>query len=346
MKSLHVNLTKGWRGGERQTLLLVEGLREAGDVPELLARRGEPLAARAAASGIPVHHGLGTLFRARRRGFSVVHAHDARSLQWAALARVLGDPPLVATRRVDNQPGDGWYSRFKYRRADWITAVSEHVRAVMVDWGADPRKLSVVTDAVPPTPEPDRARVTAVRAKLAGKRVIGFVGALVNKHKDPLTLVRSFDRLRHREHDVALLIVGEGPDRRTLEAYIEQHNVPDVHLIGFVEDPETFYACMDVFVLPSRMEGLGSAALDAFAAGIPVIAGRAGALPEIVRHKETGLLFEPGDDAELAECILRLLQHPDECQSLARAAIMLLHQCHTTHIMTAAYRALYAQLAE
>lgn len=345
MKSLHVNLAAGWRGGERQTELLLQGLRDAGDAPELLARRGEPLADRAARLDIPVHHDPRCLFTARRRNISVIHSHEARGLQWAALARLAGQGPLVATRRVGNEPGSGWMSRFKYRQADMIVAISDYVRSVMQDWGTDPARLCVISSAVPAkVKEPNADRVAAVRARLDGDRVIGFVGALVNRNKDPLTLLRAFERLRRDDPRLALLIVGGGPDRHMLEAYIERNEVPNVHLTGFVEDPESYYPCMDVFVLPSRMEGLGTAVLDAFAWDLPVVAGRAGALPEIVRDGETGLLFEPGDADELASRLRWLLEHPEACQRMVSAASELLRNKHSPEVMVEAYRALYQRL--
>lgn len=345
MKTLHANLARGWRGGERQTLLLVEGLRQAGDEAEVLARRGEPLAARAAHAGIPVHHAPSAFFLARSRGFDAIHAHEPKALQWSALARAAGGSPVIATRRVDNPPGNGWFTRFKYSRADTIVAISEHVRSVMIEWGEKAERISVIPSAVPGEHAPtDLHRVHSIRAKLDGDRVIGFVGALVNKHKDPLTLLRAFHRLRQRDNRLALLIVGEGPDRHTLEQYMASNDVEGVYMTGFVEDPETYYACMDVFALPSRMEGLGTAALDAFAWGLPVIAGKAGALPEIVRDRETGLLFDPGDDIALADGIDWLLRHPAEAHGLARAGKQLLQKRHDPAVMVEAYRALYQRL--
>lgn len=345
MKSLHVNLARGWRGGERQTLLLAAGLRELGDDAQILARRGEPLARRAKAAGIPMHTSPTMLFHTSGRRFDIVHAHESKALQWAGLARAAGGPPLVTTRRVDNIPGRSWLTRFKYQRADRIVAISDYVRSVMLAWGADAERISVIPSAVPGTSSvPDAARVQEIRSRLDGEQVVGFAGALVNKHKDPLTLVRAFHRLRQQGHRMALLIVGDGPDRYTLEDYIASNDVHGVYMTGFVDDPEAHYACMDIFVLPSRMEGLGTSVLDAFAWNLPVIAGRAGALPEIVRDHETGLLFEPGDDAALADAIGWLLRHPEEAQRLAQAGKKLLHDRHDPAVMAEAYRALYQDL--
>ena len=346
IKSLHVNWARGWRGGERQTLLLLEGLRDAGDPVELLARRDELLAARATSAGIPVHHSPATLFGTRHHGIQVVHAHEARGLQWASVARIANQRPLIATRRVATPPGRSVASRFKYRRADRIVAVSEYVRSVMLDWGADPTRLAVVPDAVPVTPiEPARIRTDEIRARLDGEIVIGFAGALVNRNKDPLTLLRAFQRLRRNDDRLALLILGDGPDRAMLESYIADNDVPGVCLAGFVDDPDNYYACMDIFVHPSHMEGLGSAVLEAFSWGLPVVAGRAGALPEIVRDGKTGLLFEPGNVDELTEKLKWMLSHPDEKRALADAGTQLLHDEYALDRMINCYREIYRYLA-
>jgi glycosyltransferase involved in cell wall biosynthesis len=102
---------------------------------------------------------------------------------------------------------------------------------------------------------------------------------------------------------------------------------------------------MDVFVLPSRMEGLGTAALDAFAWNLPVVAGSAGALPEIVRDGETGILIEPGNDVALAEAIRWILTNPDEASRLADAGTELLYLRHGPTTMIESYRALYRKLS-
>jgi glycosyltransferase involved in cell wall biosynthesis len=107
------------------------------------------------------------------------------------------------------------------------------------------------------------------------------------------------------------VIVGEGPDRRPLEAEIDALGLAGrIRLAGERRDVPDLLADADVFVLPSRSEGHPVAVLEAMAAGLPVVASRVGGIPEQVSHGETGLLVEPGDPRGLAAALRRLVAEP------------------------------------
>ena len=92
-----------------------------------------------------------------------------------------------------------------------------------------------------------------------------------------------------------------------------------VRLMGFVDDLPTVLGCLDLVVHPADMEGLGVALLQAAAARLPIIASRAGGMPEAVVHGESGLLIEPGDVPALAAALLRLLDDPKERARMGEA---------------------------
>lgn len=97
----------------------------------------------------------------------------------------------------------------------------------------------------------------------------------------------------------------------------------------------------DIFVMPSRTEALGLVYLEAFRAGVPVIAGDRGGVTEIVRHGRSGLLVTPGSTQELIEAITRLARDPDLRQSLARGGRMVLAERTPERLISetmAAYR--------
>ncbi len=340
-----MNLAPSWRGGERQTLLLMEGLRERGVTNVLLARRGAPMAHRARAAGfeakeLGVLRSIGAL-----RGHDVVHAHEARAVGLAVLTKAWHRAPVVATRRVDKPPGRGWLTHRKYRGVDRLVAISVAVRTVLHQWDSGLGLLPVIPSAVPVESAADPGRVALLRERFGGKHVIGTVGALVIRQKDPLMLIRGFARLAQNRSDVVLVLVGDGPDRHALEVEVARLGLQQrVFFEGFQADPWSYYAILDVFALTSRMEGLGTAILDAFAYRVPVVATRAGGIPELIGADDRGWLVESGDPEGLAHCLGQALDQPTEAVRRAAQARQYLTSHHSVAAMAEAYHRIYAEL--
>ncbi len=340
----HVNYARGWRGGEHQTLLLMRALREAGISNSLIARAGEPLAQRAAGEGFPVLEssaaGWATL---RAAGVDLFHAHETRALQAAALTQPLHRVPLLVTRRVDYTPGGNPFTRWKYRRAARIVSVSHFVDRVMADWGAPEPQRAVIHDAAAePVCGRDDERVAQIRGRFPGRTIIGCVAALVLHHKGQDVLIDAFHRARQQRGDIALILVGGGPDRDAIAAQIDRLGLKsDVALVGFQADPMPYFAAFDLFALSSREEGLGSVLLDAFAHRLPVLATDAGGIPELIEHEVTGWLSPREDAAHLAQGLRRLLDDTAFAGDCAKRAHERYRADHTPEIMAARYLALY-----
>jgi len=131
------------------------------------------------------------------------------------------------------------------------------------------------------------------------------------RRKNTASLLRALERLRVVRPDVRLRIVGEGPELGRLRALARRLDLADsVQFLGSVEGIRVLqreYASADVFCLPSLQEGFGIVFLEAMAAGLPIVAVRAGATPEVIPHDEVSLLVEPDDDEALAGALDRLL---------------------------------------
>ena len=127
-------------------------------------------------------------------------------------------------------------------------------------------------------------------------------------------VLKAVSRLKRQLPDVRYRIVGHGSDLQRLEGIARDLGIDDrVEFLGVVNDLELaeIYSSCDVFVLPSGQEGFGMVFIEAMAAGKPVIAARAGAIPEVVVDGQTGLLVGYGDDAALADAIARLFADPE-----------------------------------
>ena len=326
LTTFHVNTEHGWRGGEQQMAYLLAGLRRRGHRVVVAVVPGGEAEHRLAADGYEVMpvamHGeadLPAVARLARRMKAVrpdvVHAHTSHAHALAGLAtRFAGRPIVVVSRRVDFSiyrhsflRMNGW----KYRHGlDRIVCVSAAVRDVLASDGLDPARLAVVRSAVDPT----RVRCAApvdVRARLglpAEARVVLAVGALV-EHKGHRHLVDALPALVLRAPSVRVVIAGEGPLRADLETQARSLGVAKaLVLAGQIDDLPGWFQGVDAFVMPSVEEGLGTSVLDALAAGLPVVASRAGGLPEMIEDGTGGILVAPGDATALAEALARVLE--------------------------------------
>ena len=136
--------------------------------------------------------------------------------------------------------------------------------------------------------------------------LIGTVGRL-DPIKDYAGLIGAFARVREQHPDCHLVIAGDGPERRNLEALAGE----GVHLLGMRADIPALLESFDIFVLPSFNEGISNTILEAMAAGLPVVATAVGGTPELIVHEDNGLLVEPRAYSDLAESMLRYLKSPD-----------------------------------
>jgi glycosyltransferase involved in cell wall biosynthesis len=141
--------------------------------------------------------------------------------------------------------------------------------------------------------------------------------------KDTRSLLAAVPRLRARHPDLTVRVVGGGPELPRLAALVERLGIgAGVRLLGPLPTDEAVrqeYRDATVFCLASRQEGFGMVLLEAMAAGLPIVACRSGAVPEVVTDGETALLVPPGDPEALAEALLALLADPDRRRRMAEA---------------------------
>lgn len=348
MRVLQVNLERGWRGGERQTLLTLQGLRAAGHEAELLARSGGALAERAAASGIPTHVCGGSLGMSRfllgaGRGYDLWHAQTAQAMSILAAWRPLLGIPVVFTRRTAfAERGSGRGRRWKWSRADALVAISQAAAQAPRDLGL---AVQVIPSAVEPV-APDPACVQSLRDafSLSGRRVLVTAAAL-SPEKDPLTLIEAVAHVRESIPDVLCLHCGaDGSAAAAARARVAALGLQDhYHFVGFQPRVADFLAVAELYVSSSRSEALGTSVLDACLAGLPVVATDVGGHHETLAP-DRGLLVQPGDAAALAHKILWVLTHRDVAQAMAHRAQAYVTQAYSVPAMVAAYRDLYAAL--
>jgi glycosyltransferase involved in cell wall biosynthesis len=160
------------------------------------------------------------------------------------------------------------------------------------------------------------------RARLgvpAGAPLVGFVGRLT-AIKNPALLVEATGRVLERAPDAHVVLVGDGELRRDLEAQIASLGLgPRVRLAGWQREMPGVYAALDLLALTSLNEGTPVTAIEALAAGVPVVATAVGGMVDVIRDGQTGTLVAPGDAQALAAAIGAILCEPERSRRLARA---------------------------
>ncbi len=338
----HINLAPAYRGGERQTELLLRGLAEAGWRQCLIARRGAPLAERCAEiPELTIRAVANNALSATRAlgQVDLVHVHEGRAIQAAWLNSLLRGTPYLVTRRVQRGPRHTVANRRMYSGAMALVAVSAAIADSLLQ--LDPALgVCVVPDASSELVS-DPEVVARIRAQYGGQLLIGNVAALVDSHKGQRQIISLARRLRDEHPQLAFLLVGGGEDEAALRA--EAADLDNLHFAGYVDNVGDYLAAMDVFFYPSRHEGLGSVLIDAMAFGLPVVATRVGGIPEIISDGENGTLCAVDDLDAQSEALLGLAADPGRRKLIADNNRRKARQFEPAE-MASSYAAIYRQL--
>ncbi|HSR51836.1 MAG TPA: glycosyltransferase family 4 protein [Acidobacteriota bacterium] len=317
LKILYVDTEQVWRGGQEQLYTLIRGLQARGHQCFLAAPGGAPLAERCRALKVPVEdfqqrsEWSPKAFRRLREvmlgeNFQVVHFNTPRPILAGGLAaKLCGVPLRVSSRRVIF-PLSSPFSRWKYNACnDLIFTVCDSIRQVLTQAGVNRQRVRVVYEGVDLRWFDDLEAAEFQRG--LDEVWIGIVAHLSHEkgHRD---LLEAASLLASRFSDVRYAIIGDGPLRQELEALSQELRLDDfVRFTGFRKDSEALMKRLDVFCLPSHSEGFSSAVLAAMANRLPVVASAVGGNRELVTDGETGLLVPPGEPAQLAEALWKLI---------------------------------------
>ena len=224
-----------------------------------------------------------------------------------------------------------------------IIAVSDSVRADLLQRTALPEKLvTVIHSGV------DRAASCEMLKVFAPNRipVVGTAGPLEAVKGFPFFLGAAAHVLA-TGREVQFLIAGAGPEESNLRRLANELKINEqVTFVPNLLDFDDALAAMDVFVLPSLQQGIGTVMLDAMAMGRPVIATRVGGVYRAVRDNETGLLAPPSNSQALAQRILELLDNREKAQAIGRAARDLVEREFGVEGMIDQTSALYHEILE
>jgi phosphatidylinositol alpha-1,6-mannosyltransferase len=282
------------------------------------------------------HVRLARAIRRLSRGTAIVHCGKALPEGLSAwLAHRAGGPPYVCWTHGEELGFAStsreltWLSRLVLRGARAVVANSRHTRTLLTSrWGVPDANVHLVYPGV----DSERFRPDGDDGGLRGRFARGDEFVLLSigrlqRRKGHDTVIAALPAVRECVPNVRYLIVGDGPERESLQALAEAKGVSHlVHFVGAVPEPDLpkWYRVADLFVLPNRIdgadfEGFGIVFLEAAASGLAVIAGRSGGAPEAIDEGVTGCLVGGTDPLELASAIVGLASSPTRRAQMGRA---------------------------
>lgn len=305
---------------------LVRGLRDRNVATVLFSPAGGELLKRAAHEELPVkplpagRNGAALAAECRARGAVLLHAHDSRGTKLGLRLKRATGLPLVLSRRVASPLRRNPFSRRKYSASsiDAVIAISETVRDVFAGSGYPRDRIAVALDGL------DVSRIEAVnadfsiRAAYGGDHLVAGIGKLSRKKNWPL-LIQAAQILKGRGARVQWLLIGDGPQRDTLEREAARRNVRDcVHFLGFRQDALAVLKAGDLLFFPSLIEGASVTVREAMLLEVPVVAVNAAGTAESLAG--CGWLIEPDDPVAAADAVAGVLSNPEAAQVRCREA--------------------------
>ncbi|HAF96592.1 MAG: hypothetical protein A2X34_07630 [Elusimicrobia bacterium GWC2_51_8] len=341
----HLDDGKELRGGQRQLLYLAKELAVLGHKNIIVCRKNSPL--RREADGL----GFETFFPPwlfewdpvsavilRKRIKSeitnpdlpvVLHSHTSHTAAHSWLAGLGLNCVRIAHRRADFAPGGGISTRLKYAGADKVIAISQPVKETLIKAGVPPGKIALINSSIDLNASPwlktgfeaykknSREKISAI---FGIKNDAFWTGSLIALElcKDPLNFIRSAKTVLSAKPGTHFLLAGEGKLRGRAQELAKNLGLGNnLHFIGYYPAPYEILSALDLFVLPSREEGMGSVLLEAMNAGVPIVATNAGGITDVIKNEQTGLLVPRENSEALAGAQLRIMADPELAKNLA-----------------------------
>lgn len=303
--------------------------------------------------GVSFLYGMRSALKRLRHTFDLVHCHQSL---WEAAAVGWARPRILRPSVV--QPASsgpyGEYQQWRQTRGrsllkrwilrnDRFVAISDELRSELLEFGVPAERIQVIgsgidVDEFSPGPSP-------LERTLPPRPRVVFTGRL-HPQKNLDTLLRAWQEVM-REVRATLILVGDGPERSTLEQLATRLGISSTVLfVGHQQDVLPYLRAADVFVLPSSAEGMSNSLLEAMAVGLPPVVSRIGGNVDLVQENRTGLLIEPDRPATLTAALVRLLKDPSLRQRLGAAARQYVKTKYSLQSVVDRYESLYAEVLQ
>ncbi|MBN2401405.1 MAG: glycosyltransferase family 4 protein [Spirochaetes bacterium] len=334
---IHLNTADSWRGGEKQAFYLTSSLHQRGFVTYCICQKNSPLHEMLSENRLPhfpvrMRSELDIIAAGKiskllkKTDAKILHMHTSHAHSLGYLANCFYKVPVnIVSRRVDFKPGKNFFSRLKYGFPDKYIAVSKAIRDILINYGMSEEKITAVYSGV------DLIQYKNIKSdyllnefsmlpNIKKKVKLANVAALTHQ-KDHATLLRAVGIIIKKFNNFILFITGDGELKDSLIKLRDRLGLGD-HVIftGFRNDALNLIDFADIFIMSSRLEGLGTSIIDAMALKKAIIATDTGGIPELIRNEENGILVPRENSEELAGAIVKLIQDKSLRRKLSRCA--------------------------
>lgn len=293
----------------------------------------------------------------RSHGLDLLHAHYAIPHATSAwIAREMletngsGGVRIITTLHgtditlVGQDPSFQPITKFSIEQSDGLTAVSRFLKEETYKaFGCTGCAVEVIHNFIDPAVYDRRSYRPELKEQLGRDRAVVMHISNFRPVKRVRDIVRIFARLREAVPSV-LVMVGDGPERVVAEQEARHLGVHrETYFLGRLDAVAPLLASADLFLLPSQSESFGLSALEALACGVPVVASRAGGLPEVVDDGVTGVLCQVGDVEAMARAGVEILSDRARWEAMSRAAAAAARERFSRDAIVGQYEAFYAR---
>lgn len=304
----------------------------------------------------------------RRHSYDVIHSHGTLQHTIASLvARLLGKGTIlkVAMARSDidfNRQGRLWgrANRYLVSRFDRYIATSRIIQDEFRQHSFADGRVHLMPNGVDTDtyrPCATQAEKSQLRASLGlpDKPTVCFVGIIIARKNVDLAL-RAWREVRREQIDAQLVLVGPLPERSDAAAwryyqelldYVEREGLKDsVIFTGFQPAVASYLRASDIFLFPSKQEGMPNALLEAMASGLPSVASQISGTEDLIEQGSNGYMFPLQDEPAYARALIELLREPDLTHRIGEQARRFVESSYSLHALSASYEQIYRDLID
>ncbi len=345
-KIFHINLAKCFRGGEKQTLLLIKELEKTKQFEQFCVVRKNPefisklnkecKNVKIIQISKPyVFH----IFKLQKA--DILHAHEVKGIQLSFFANLLFKIPYILTRRVNFNIKNNFFNKQIYLKATTCVSISKAVSFTIKKLLNQPFKSKIIQDAISNFSVSEK-NMMKIKNRYKNKYLIGNIAALEDE-KGQIHIINAARKLALKYPNFHFIFLGSGS--KELEYKKVAKDLPNVTFVGFVDNVGDYIACFDLFVFPSLNEGLGSSLLDVAKQKVPIIASKVGGIKNLLTDEKTTIFLKNINDNDIAKQIVRIYEDKKLAQEISQNAYEL-SKNYTPKIMAENYKKLYESILD
>jgi glycosyltransferase involved in cell wall biosynthesis len=354
---LHTESSEGWGGQESRTLHECIGLRKRGAKVIILCQPESVLGKRAEAAGIEIrtcrmrkNYDLSTvryiLKLIKAEHIDLISTHSGRDSFLAGVAgRISGRKPVIVRTRHLAMPIT---SRISYSLLPHcVITVSEYVRQYLISEGVSAEKVVAIPTGVEIGRFSPESADSVLRQELGLDPAVSLVGTvgILRVKKGHHVLLDAIPLVLREVPEALFVFAGDGPQKKNILNKIEKMGLGDkVRMLGLRRDIPEILKSLDLFVLPTLQEALGTSFIEAMAMEKPVIGTDVGGVGEVIEDGRNGYLVEPDNPAALARAILAMLGDRKKAAVMGKEGRKIVLERFTVEKMCESVHSLYLSL--